>query len=262
MTNRFEFTDPDGDKLVAYPSQRMDEVPAVSLYAEQGHESTNVHIPLSQLEEFIAGLREIARQQSDGQAAADQPTNAQPVGTLPQLLATRLTERFTALGNPFSRMSINFQGPDGWPASRDVSPNDVADVLRELLGQAGAQPAPGRRRLTELEHDAAWHAIEGTAGEPGADPGTVLAAVLRALDIDPPADQTLLTPPSEQRAQLLGEISVPIEEALRAAGHPAAADRIVGIICDLARRASQTTQHAFALTSGGPGPSAAEGAGA
>ncbi|MGP3684121.1 hypothetical protein ACTVZO_05305 [Streptomyces sp. IBSNAI002] len=46
-------------------------------------------------------------------------------------------------------------------------------------------PAP-RRRLTELEHDAAWHAVEGTACEEGADPGTVLAAVLRALNIDPP----------------------------------------------------------------------------
>ncbi|MCX5407473.1 hypothetical protein OHA37_26870 [Streptomyces sp. NBC_00335] len=47
-----------------------------------------------------------------------------------------------------------------------------------------AQPA--RRQLTELEHDAAWHAIEGAAGEEGADPGTVLTAVLTALGIDPP----------------------------------------------------------------------------
>ncbi|MFD4921182.1 hypothetical protein ACFWNE_07660 [Streptomyces goshikiensis] len=45
---------------------------------------------------------------------------------------------------------------------------------------------PTHRRLTEAEHDRAWHAIEGAAGEDGADPGTVLAAVLRALDIDPP----------------------------------------------------------------------------
>lgn len=45
---------------------------------------------------------------------------------------------------------------------------------------------PDRRVLTELEHDAAWHAIEGTASEPSADPGTVLNAVLRALGIDPP----------------------------------------------------------------------------
>ncbi|MGV9352337.1 hypothetical protein [Streptomyces misionensis] len=43
------------------------------------------------------------------------------------------------------------------------------------------------RTLTESEHNAAWHAIEGTAGEEGADPGTVLNAVLRALGINPPA---------------------------------------------------------------------------
>jgi hypothetical protein len=52
--------------------------------------------------------------------------------------------------------------------------------------RAQAEPRSFRRQLTEPEHDAAWHAIEGTAAEDGADPGTVLAAVLRALNIDPP----------------------------------------------------------------------------
>jgi len=184
----FVLADHAGQDLAALPGTTPDGRPAIRLVVgtyEVGHAETTV--PLDRLEEVIAGLREIARQQGGGQAAADQPADAQPAGALPQLLATTLTERFTALGNPFSRMSINFQGPDGWPASRDVSPNDVADVLRELLGQAGGQPAPGRRRLTELEHTAAWHAIEGTAVEDGADPGTVLSAVLRALNIDPPA---------------------------------------------------------------------------
>lgn len=40
------------------------------------------------------------------------------------------------------------------------------------------------RRLTESEYDAAWHAVEGAAGEEGADPGTVLHAVLDRLGID------------------------------------------------------------------------------
>ncbi|MFE3578750.1 hypothetical protein [Streptomyces vinaceus] len=110
-----------------------------------------------------------------------------PSRDLPQVLADTLTERFTELGNPFSRMSINFQGPDGWPASRSVSPKDVADVLRELLGPASEQPA--RRRLTELEHTAAWHAIEGLDWAAGPDPDTVLNAVLAALRIDPPGAQ-------------------------------------------------------------------------
>lgn len=57
---------------------------------------------------------------------------------LPELLAATLTERFTQLGNPGSAMRIQFKGPDGWPASRSTSPNDVAAVLRELLA-AGAE---------------------------------------------------------------------------------------------------------------------------
>lgn len=43
------------------------------------------------------------------------------------------------------------------------------------------------RVLTPGEHDRAWHAIEGAAGEPGADPGTILSAVLAALNIQPPS---------------------------------------------------------------------------
>ncbi|MFF4489469.1 hypothetical protein ACFY0F_23720 [Streptomyces sp. NPDC001544] len=43
------------------------------------------------------------------------------------------------------------------------------------------------RTITESEYSRAWHAIEGAAGEEGADPGTVLNAVLRALGIDAPA---------------------------------------------------------------------------
>jgi len=43
------------------------------------------------------------------------------------------------------------------------------------------------RTLTEGEYDAAWHAVEGTAGAEGADPGTVLHAVLARLGIALPA---------------------------------------------------------------------------
>jgi hypothetical protein len=99
-------------------------------------------------------------------------------GAIADRLEAVLTERFTALGNPYSRMSINFQGPDGWPASKEVGPHDVAEVLRELLA------TPPRRTLTPNEYDAAWHAVEGAAGEEGADPGTVLHAVLNRLGIE------------------------------------------------------------------------------
>jgi hypothetical protein len=49
-----------------------------------------------------------------------------------------------------------------------------------------AKMQPARRILTPNEHDRAWHAIEGAAGAPGADPGTVLNAVLHALRIEAP----------------------------------------------------------------------------
>ncbi|MFJ1865506.1 hypothetical protein ACIOD1_12825 [Streptomyces sp. NPDC088097] len=64
---------------------------------------------------------------------------------------------------------------------------EVIAGLREIARrQDGPAPVP-RRRLTELEHDRAWHTIEGLDWEATHDPGTVLNAVLRALGIDPPA---------------------------------------------------------------------------
>jgi hypothetical protein len=49
-----------------------------------------------------------------------------------------------------------------------------------------AKTQPARRVLTPNEHDRAWHAIEGAAGEAVADPGTILNAVLHALRIEAP----------------------------------------------------------------------------
>lgn len=61
-----------------------------------------------------------------------------------------------------------------------------ATVL-ETTNAYEAQPTQLTRRvLTPNEHDRAWHAIEGAAGTPGADPGTVLNAVLHALRIEAP----------------------------------------------------------------------------
>ncbi|SEE83356.1 hypothetical protein SAMN05216483_6705 [Streptomyces sp. 2131.1] len=66
--------------------------------------------------------------------------------------------------------------------------------LREALAMtaqfAQQRIAAGEQKphvLTPAEHDRAWHAIEGAAGEPGADPGTILRAVLGALQILPPS---------------------------------------------------------------------------
>lgn len=47
-------------------------------------------------------------------------------------------------------------------------------------------PTQASRVLALGEYNAAWHAVEGSAGEEGADPGTVLHAVLDRLGIDVP----------------------------------------------------------------------------
>ncbi len=49
-----------------------------------------------------------------------------------------------------------------------------------------ARKTETRRRLTQREYSAAWHAVEGASGEEGADPATVLHAVLERLGIDTP----------------------------------------------------------------------------
>lgn len=67
-----------------------------------------------------------------------------------------------------------------------------AAVLREDL----AGPNGEKRTLTESEYNRAWHAVEGAAGEEGADPATVLHAVLDRLSINlPPAPPVHACPP-------------------------------------------------------------------
>jgi hypothetical protein len=58
-----------------------------------------------------------------------------------------------------------------------------SSVSESTQSPTGAPTAP-RRTLTPNEYDAAWHAVEGAAGDEGADPGTVLHAVLDRLGIE------------------------------------------------------------------------------
>lgn len=60
--------------------------------------------------------------------------------------------------------------------------------LQAVIKQVTAE-RDAARTLTPNEHDRAWHAIEGAAGQDDADPGTVLNAVLRALRINSPTVQ-------------------------------------------------------------------------
>lgn len=82
--------------------------------------------------------RAIAR---DWFKAADEAQQA-PAPDLPERLKAALTQRYTALGNPFSGMRYAEKGPDGWPAEHPIGPHHVAEVLRELLADGTQQAAP------------------------------------------------------------------------------------------------------------------------
>lgn len=71
------------------------------------------------------------------------------ISALPEALEAVLTKRFTELGNQFAEMRVHEQGPDGWPASRLVSPHMVAEALRELLRQPTDEAAAGARQDRE-----------------------------------------------------------------------------------------------------------------
>ncbi|MFJ3834481.1 hypothetical protein ACIPY6_03070 [Streptomyces sp. NPDC090054] len=128
-------------------------------------EHAAVFVPVANVEEVVAGLREIARQQ-DGQAS-------------PLISTATLTSALRQAGDLVAEYTGN-------------AVDSSAQMLRRLA-EGTRRPndpllhgAPDRRQLTEAEHDAAWHAVEGTASEDGADPSSVLAAVLWTLNIDPP----------------------------------------------------------------------------
>jgi hypothetical protein len=75
-------------------------------------------------------------------AVARAAAEAAPDVDLPARLEATLTERYTELGNPHSRMRRKEKGPDGWPAERPVGPHHVTEVLRELLAAEAQQDGP------------------------------------------------------------------------------------------------------------------------
>ncbi|MFD3814971.1 hypothetical protein ACFWRZ_07885 [Streptomyces rubiginosohelvolus] len=123
-------------------------------------------------------------------APADRAAEAKAATTITRLRAERaeLNRQLDCLRGDVRDMETSLREQD-------------AEFERIRRAPGGAQPA--RRRLTPSEHDRAWHAIEGGVGEDGADPGTVLNAVLHALRIDAPtaAEEQAASP----RRRLAGE---------------------------------------------------------
>lgn len=58
----FHYTDVSGDHLLIQPGTDVEGLPIVAVIASQHSAVACVHVPLDRVEEFIAGLRDTARQ--------------------------------------------------------------------------------------------------------------------------------------------------------------------------------------------------------
>lgn len=103
----------------------------------------------------------------------DQPTTRQLTDLDLDLIATRAAHLYETAGYA--------QLPDD---AEILTGTEVPALIAEVRASRRLQQS--RRTLTPGEYDAAWHAVEGAAGEPGADPGTILHAVLDRLGIATP----------------------------------------------------------------------------
>lgn len=79
---------------------------------------------------------------------------------------------------------------DSWDPGQDAADDqrrqDIGDLVDARAAMGGLLDEIGRlrsRALTFSEYNSAWHAVEGAAGQEGADPGTILHAVLDRLGI-------------------------------------------------------------------------------
>lgn len=173
----FEFRDEDGERLTVTP---MLGVPGVIFLRT---DPDGVAIPLDRVEEVVAGLRDMARQ-AGGQAEPRTTVLLEEALDIARNEAHRL-EVVAGIEAARGARCVAFLLRRFAETGRRPEPLIEADYDR-MARQAVSVP----RRLTDNEHSAAWHAIEGTASEEGADPGTVLNAVLAALGIDPPQQPT------------------------------------------------------------------------
>lgn len=102
----------------------------------------------------------------------------------------RLRARLDTMHSETMREAANLvlktTAPLDWDADAISCWNTALNIAEHNLRRHVATVLPPRRTLTPGEYSAAWHAVEGAAGEEGADPATVLRAVLDRLGIDAP----------------------------------------------------------------------------
>lgn len=136
--------------------------------------------------------------------------NARLRAELAEARAAVAAERARALNEAADAITGRRRANSSWGFPQ-VTVEQCEHLLRRMAAATAreARPAdPARRVLTPGEHDRAWHAIEGAAGEPGADPGTILNAVLWALRIDEPTaeDEQAASPRHAPPGPAQGEV--------------------------------------------------------
>lgn len=125
----------------------LDEVTRLRAELNQAHDDrTGACLARWEEEQDNARLRlalasaQRGRQEARTRIAELERMNLEPI-------AAALAERFATDNNTAEGMRYRFEGPDGWPASRDVTPAEAAqvaiDAIRELRGgEPGAVSTP------------------------------------------------------------------------------------------------------------------------
>ena len=144
------------------------------------------------LYEYATGLDTAWQDEADQLAGTDVPALLADLRRLRTQLGTMRSETMREAAD----LVLKTTAPLDWDADAVSCWNTALNIAEHNLRQHVATVLAPRRTLTPDEYSAAWHAVEGAAGEEGADPGTVLHAVLDRLGIDlPPAPPVHACPP-------------------------------------------------------------------
>jgi hypothetical protein len=153
--------------------------------------STPTSLDLDAIEARAAHLAEYACQddgEGDTLAGTDVPALVAEIRRLRDELATATSEAFREAADVVRKTTAPADWDSDavacWNTALNIAWNTALNIAEHELRQRVGTVLPPRRVLTDSEYNAAWHAVEGAAGEEGADPGTVLHAVLDRLGID------------------------------------------------------------------------------
>ncbi|MFI5990333.1 hypothetical protein ACIBAC_00565 [Streptomyces sp. NPDC051362] len=193
----YHYTDGQSHRLVLRPAvSEPDRIPYVWAEAENlafGGDVVHVWLTLEQ----AAGLEQVLAQASDDAGSLRPKRQFRAVDHTGDVLTVWLDSTWTVFevtrkaNDDEEAAAVRVVVLTGRLPELRRAFTAAAECAQQRAAGETEQPAtvaaPKPRVLTPGEHDRAWHAIEGAAGEPGADPGTILTAVLAALDIQAPS---------------------------------------------------------------------------